>query len=544
MSDVPSANPPEVAPASVKRPRFRLAYSLGALFCILTAFCLYQAYRTNQQILKYYTPAPSVEYDLEVEPYQFTDADFVHPLDPRPATVQLNERVQVITDRIAELRSRGDGKQADEMQSRLDKILANREGPYRIDGKVQLHAIGIYDGGDPKDGVDPVDGHKIGRSLVRITYTGAPLIVVLCAYDPVHWIVEVDPEVQLQKVIVSGYYRQQVSGLPDGIAVEGQTTGQDRTFTFYADTPIEAQAAAARLKELTSLDATTFYTTHEYAGSPFVIGPGGREWTAAMTLLALDALYQDAVRENRAKLAAALAATPFPDVASNSSGPRARALTYSFAINSIFGPYRQTMRKLNQPTTQFAIDPRGPSFFGFNGQGLVTIDPVSGDLTPWPATGLGARPFGESCLAFDTKRLRLLVWGENLESVDILKKEATLIRKGNPSICALAYSDEDDLLYACCAPYDGDSSNTMITEIRSFNQNGAEISCTKLAVPIPGHDRIFATGLSKVRDLGDALLITSFGGYDGNHYLMPSDTNYVIDPQTGKLLFACKRKPR
>src|SRR5687767_15329110 len=82
-----------------RKPRSRFTYSIGALFGAMTAFCLYQAYRTNQQVLKYYTPAPAVDYDLDVEPYPFTDADFVHPLDPRPATVQLQERVQVITDR-------------------------------------------------------------------------------------------------------------------------------------------------------------------------------------------------------------------------------------------------------------------------------------------------------------------------------------------------------------------------------------------------------------------------------------------------------------
>ena len=531
----------EAVSAPKKRRRW-FAYSLGSLFCVVTAICLYQAYRTNQQILKYYTPAPSVSYDPEISTYEFTDADFIHPLDPRPASVQLTERTQAITDRIAVLRSRGDIRSADEMQAVLDKILANREGPYPIDGTLQLHAIGIYDGGDPKDQVNKIGGNDVGDFHVTVTYTGAPIILAFCAYDPVRWIVKVEPGVQIKKVILAGYYQQQVKGIPKDVPVEGQIAdgrNLDRKYTFYADTTLEAGPAADRLKELTSLDAATFFTTHEYEGTPHVIGPGGREWTAMMTVGALESLYRDAIREQRSALAKDLVGHEFTDVACAAQDGY-HNFNSSLAVQTIFGPYAATMQPVQPPTTQFAIDPRGPSFFGWNKE-IVTIDPDSGTTTPWPISGV-SQSHGSPLMAFDTKRNRLLLWGQNFVAVDILKKTATEVCKGNPDLRAITYSEQDDRIYALCAPYDGNSHGT-VSEIRSYNHRGAELSRAKLAVPIPtGHMHLGAA--LKIRMVAGKLLIMSLGNYDGNSYLIPSDTNYVVDLKTGDLLFACKRASR
>lgn len=522
----------EVVPPTSRRPRFRLAYSLGALLCVVTGICVYQAYRANQQILKYYTPAPVANYDLNVKPYQFTDADFVHPFDPRPATIQLEERVQIVTDRIAELRSRGELNTADEMQSRLDKILANRDGPYPIDGKLQLHAVGVYR----------------GSPFVRITYTDAPLVVSLCAYERVRWTVDLAPGVKLKRLILAGHHRQDVDGLPDGFPVEGQFTLGTliRQYSFHADRPQEVPAASKNLRELTRLEPTTFLTAHEDEAEPFVIGPGNPEWTATMTLNALDSLYQDAVREDRTGLAKELVAHSFPEVDCTSSRRPGLGFNANFAIHSIFGPYASTVRPLPGATAAFAVDPRGPSLFGFNWRddGLITADPASGTWAAWPVTGLDVQPHREASLAFDTRRQRLLVWGQDLFSVDILKKQATLVRNGNPSICALTYSHTDDLLYACCASGDRGSSDVLMTEICTFNQYGAELSRTKLSIPIPAPSRPFLTGTMKLSTVGDKLLVTLLGSEDGNGYFNASDTNYIIDPQTGQLLFACRRKPR
>ena len=386
---------------------------------MVTGVCFYQAYRANQQLLKYYTPTPPIHYRPASTTYSFTDDDFVEPLDPRLATVRLLEQIGVISGRIEELRSCGQAEPASKMQAQLERILANREGPYPVDGKLQLHAIGVYDGGDPKDRVNQIDGHAVGDAHVHVRYQGASLVLGLCAYDPVRWIIQVEPGVQIKKVVVGGYYQQQIQGLPADTPVEGQVEGgRDNRYAFYADTPVEAQAAGVRFRELTGLVPTTIYTTHEYRGSPFVVGPGDAEWTATMTLHALNSLYWEAVRERRRKVAQQLVEHSFPDVACVASG-RHGGFATSFATHSVFGPYVADMQPLAQATTQFAVDPRGPSFFGWSSRGIVTIDPKTGEVTPWPIAGIQASHFGAK-LAFDTRRNRLLVWGQELWAVDIL----------------------------------------------------------------------------------------------------------------------------
>jgi hypothetical protein len=552
---------PTKDPPLPSRPKLRtqFAYGMATLLCVVTAFCLYQTYRTKRQILKYAAPAPEMDVRPEVDdrsevvPYRFTDDDFVQPLDPRPTTVQLSERVEIISNQIEKLQALGDTNRATEMKSRLEKILENKDGRYPVDGKPQLHAIGIY-GGD---------------SRVKITYTGAPLIVALCAYEPALWTIEADPGVQLKKVILGGYHQQRVQGLPDGVSIEGQLNeARNETYSYHAFTPLEAHRVAKRLLEIAGMKPTTFQTTYGSYRTPkgprtpkgskgnvFCIGPGEPEWTASMTFSALEPLYQEAVREDRAKLASKLVGHSFPEVACTPADVHGTRFRCTFATHSIFGPYAKTMRPLNRSTTRFAVDPRGPSFFGFNWRegGIHTMDLESGTLTPWPVKGheIYDSPHLDACLTFDTKRQRLLVWGGNLASVDVLKGEATLVCAGNPAVCALAYSQADDLLYACCTPYDRSPigvplSDATMSEIRTYNEFGAEVSRFPVNVPIPGQSHARVPGkFMKLTVVADALLITHLGGHDGHSSeLVESDTNYVIDPKTGKLLFACKRKPR
>lgn len=397
MSEAASAITRGDGQIRANRPPYRLAYSLGALFSVLTAFCLYQAYRANQQILQRYTPAPPAEYDLHVEPYQFTDADFVHPIDPRPVATRLQQRVQEMESLIADLRSRGQSARAVELRSRLDNILASHSS----------------------------------------------------------------------------------------------------------------------------------------------------EWAAA-TLRALDSLHDDATREERNKLAQALVSQAFPEL-SYAPGRDRFDLHASFAVHSIFGPYASTLRPIEKSTVSFAVDPRGPSLFGFDwreAEGVVTIDPEAGRVAPWPIADLKVQAHYDSCLAFDTRRQRLLIWGRDLLAVDVLKKQPVLVRKGNPSICALTYSHDDDRLYALCRTWSGGSSEPQMSEVRTYNCRGAELSRVTLSIPIPGPRMPMISSSTKLALVGGKLLVMPVGSDDKNGQFILSSTNYVFDPHSGKLLFACRRQPR
>jgi hypothetical protein len=70
----------------------------------------------------------------------------------------------------------------------------------------ELHVVGIY---EPEEDLDP---------SIHISRPGAH-ILVLSAYHQTNWVVTVDEDVVLEKVIVSGYEPQSVQ-VPDGVEVE------------------------------------------------------------------------------------------------------------------------------------------------------------------------------------------------------------------------------------------------------------------------------------------------------------------------------------
>jgi hypothetical protein len=258
-----------------------------------------------------------------------------------------------------------------------------------------------------------------------------------------------------------------------------------------------------------------------------------------MTLRAIEPLYVETIQERRSTLANEFVQHSFTDLACTPLGQRGSFRT-SLAVHSVFGPYVSSMRPVDATSIEFAIDPRGPSFFGWARQ-MVTFNPNTGVREPWPVTGLGDLSGDSVRLAFDTRRNRLLLWGRHgLTAIDVLTKQATLVRDGRGGTHqthALAYSENDDLLYGLVSYYDGNSSKRQIKEILTLNHLGADVSATKLAVPIP-------VGEIKLRVVNGKLLLMHHGSFDGNSNLIPFYSNFVIDPHTGKVLFTCQRKPR
>lgn len=543
-----------------KRPlRACLRYARAGLFVVLAAVCVVQALRTRRQVLKYSVPPegkPAVELNSEVQPvpalgqahYQFVDEDFVEPFDPRPAVAQLADRVQAITERITQLSAAGQADRAADMQVRLDTILTRREGPYSQDGVPQLHAIGMYCGGAPWVSIAGMRSKGRGTARIKVTHHGVPLVLVFCAYFPMHWILEVEPNIQIQRVILCGHYSQEIEGQPSDVTIEGQVNDHvDPAYSFYAETALEGLPVAKRLEELTGLKPTTFQIMRQYQGTPVIIGPSGDEWTAAMAMFSLGPLYKEAVRECRRQIAQELVGQHFADV-SCSIVSRSNVVEAALAQYSIFGPYASSLQPLERGSTQLVIDPRGPTLFGFQrNQGIVVFDGLAGAARHWPVPTVEFRSHRETYLAYDTRRNRLLAWDVNLLAIDPDTHEATVVREGNPFVRGLAHSPAEDLLYACCASSQRESvcNQVTITDLCTFTAQGEEVSRVKLGVPIPGGDWNDTTPAIKMRIVGDKILVTAIGscGCSDTPYIS-SDTNYVFDPKTGRLLLACRRKPR
>jgi len=103
-------------------------------------------------------------------------------------------------------------------------------------GDAEVHAVFVHD--HPGDWskrplVEPAPGLPPIVSLrVQITTRTRPVVLVVGAYNPIYWDIEIEPGVQLRKVIVQGHYRQFVSPLPAGV----------RAVTYKTNLPVGVQA--------------------------------------------------------------------------------------------------------------------------------------------------------------------------------------------------------------------------------------------------------------------------------------------------------------
>jgi hypothetical protein len=104
--------------------------------------------------------------------------------------------------------------------------------PFYLDDTA-LHFVGIYM-------VESTD-HTEDDLEVFITNTVVPIVIAFNSYEPVNWIINYTPEVEIERIYISGYYDQRVTGVADALVehVEGRpyhdfTWGEGRT-ALYVD---------------------------------------------------------------------------------------------------------------------------------------------------------------------------------------------------------------------------------------------------------------------------------------------------------------------
>lgn len=73
----------------------------------------------------------------------------------------------------------------------------------------ELHVIDVYEG----------IPHESGIIKVYVTAKNKPLVLYFGAYQPVKWNLIVEPAVQIQRIILSGYHPQTVAGAPPNVPI-------------------------------------------------------------------------------------------------------------------------------------------------------------------------------------------------------------------------------------------------------------------------------------------------------------------------------------
>lgn len=138
----------------------------------------------------------------------------------------------------------------------------------------EMHVIGVY-------------GSKVGfanRGPVDVEVSSkTPVVIVLTSYFPVDWNVKLTEGTRLAKVIVSGYYPQEIAGVPAGVTVINRSyyppdgsRRRDGWFFSYKYNSVDWRDMVRRLNDMTGLRVASFQSAYE--GESFVVdGARGRE---------------------------------------------------------------------------------------------------------------------------------------------------------------------------------------------------------------------------------------------------------------------------
>ncbi|MEL7037352.1 MAG: hypothetical protein AAFO04_17285 [Cyanobacteria bacterium J06592_8] len=138
------------------------------------------------------------------------------------------------------------------------------------DGDRELHLVGVYE----SHRYHRRNDHPVGEAQVKVSRRGKPIILALSSYEPVNWNIQVEPGVEIEKIILNGYHDQKVTGV-SGVPIEEysyEDTGKylgDFVYQWSSVNPQKTPALVSQLNQLTGTQLTSFQGC--YRGNQFEI---------------------------------------------------------------------------------------------------------------------------------------------------------------------------------------------------------------------------------------------------------------------------------
>jgi hypothetical protein len=130
----------------------------------------------------------------------------------------------------------------------------------------ELHLIGVYEADPNHSG----NQRSPGTISVNINRQNQPIILALSSYEPVTWKLNVQPGVIIEKIILNGYYDQNIIGV-SGIPIEEYS--QEGTHQTLGNFPYQWNSVSStmvnQLQQKTGLEITSFKGC--YRGTDFKI---------------------------------------------------------------------------------------------------------------------------------------------------------------------------------------------------------------------------------------------------------------------------------
>jgi len=124
--------------------------------------------------------------------------------------------------------------------------------------RAEVHVVGLY-------------CSRAEKAVVEVTPTDRPLILVLCAYESVTWDLQIPPETQVVRVILSGYHPQDITDI--GVPVESLSYDEGALGYFYAYNNDEERfpQMVRRVHEMTGKVPKTFQGRYEFVAKPLLV---------------------------------------------------------------------------------------------------------------------------------------------------------------------------------------------------------------------------------------------------------------------------------
>jgi len=125
-----------------------------------------------------------------------------------------------------------------------------------------IEAVGVYEGG----GIGKARGAsaRTGTVQVSVARSPRPIVLSLSSYEPVRWVITLEPGAKLAAVLQSGYYPSEVFGAGDA-----RIYNLGRLYAYKRGSP-EFQALSSEVRQWTGKGIDTFQGT--YTGSSFRVG--------------------------------------------------------------------------------------------------------------------------------------------------------------------------------------------------------------------------------------------------------------------------------
>ncbi len=464
--------------------------------------------------------------------------DSVAVPDFRPALEQLNERFDDIDREIKRLKAAGKDNEAAQLEVHLINFKSWLKGPYRPPkgDEPEVHVVGIHVGQHPP-GVRPMgDFNPPGKAEVKLTHNARPVILVICAYNPIQWTIQVDPRAEVERVIVGGYHAQGIIGLGDKIPVTRAVhdEGAEAYFHAYRKDAESYPRVAATVQRLANREIMTFQGMYEYKGQPVVVGLESEEWRTQHVLARTAEVHKRASQFERERVRAEMRKLQFQAL------HRVGDSKTSFGTFSPLGPVAASLVPLPKDTKHLAIDPNGPSYFGIGGHEVWALDLKARNAWTLPLDA-GLPELSWPCgLAFDSKRNRVVL--SSLGGVGFFyaydpaaKKWSLISDLNNIDLWALTYAADDDSLYGV-----GMSSGAQRTPaIFQFNAKGALVRQVSLSPPPSTHEGR-PDRMTQLAYVGKKLVLLLQPMRSREPGELDFTTAHVVDPQSGKIVFSTR----